>query len=31
MLDELSGAVVVAIRVDGVVPNHNLPLRLGPG
>lgn len=31
MLNELSCAVVVAIGVDRMVANHNLPLRLGPG
>ena len=31
MLNELSCAVVMAVGVDRMVPNHNLPLSLGPG
>lgn len=31
MLNELSCAVVMAVGVDRMVPNHNLPLSLRPG
>ena len=31
MLNELSCAVVVAVGIDRMVPNHNLPLCFGPG
>lgn len=31
MLNELSCAVVVAVGVDRMVPNHDLPLCFGPG
>ena len=31
MLNELSSAVVTAVGVDWMVPNHNLPLCLGSG
>lgn len=30
MLNELGCAVVMAVGVDGMVANHDLPLRLGP-